>query len=148
MGFHCKVTPKNAPRKKDRNSKIHQIKLQLHVHSSIVQRQSTGKSVHIQHLFWESRLTGFLVCMNTVPGPVNLHTSPSPEDRPEIIPPEATLSRIYFVFQATRWPLSTMYLSPSASYFLISTIHTKSRGRSDQVAHIFPNDCTQTANPQ
>jgi hypothetical protein len=24
IGVHCKVTPKNAPRKKDRNSKIHQ----------------------------------------------------------------------------------------------------------------------------
>lgn len=136
------------PERKIGTRKSIKIKLQLHVHSSIVQRQPIGKSVNIQYLFWESRLTGFLVCMNTVPGPVNLHTSPSPEDRPEMIPPEATLSRMYFVFQATRWPLSTMYLSPSASYSLISTIHTKSRGRSDQVAHIFPNDRTQTANPQ
>ena len=30
--------------------------------------------------------------MNTVPGPVNLHTSPSPDARPEMMPPEATRS--------------------------------------------------------
>jgi hypothetical protein len=58
--------------------------------------------------------------MKTVPGPVNLHTNPSPEDRPEMMPPEATRSRIYFVFQATRWPLSTIYLSPSTSYFSLA----------------------------
>ena len=54
--------------------------------------------------------------MKTVPGPVNLHTKPSPEARPEIKPPEATRSRMYLVFQATRCPLSTMYFSPSTSY--------------------------------
>ena len=36
---------------------------------------------------------GFLVCMNTVPGPENLQTSPSPELSPEIIPPLATRSK-------------------------------------------------------
>ena len=58
---------------------------------------------------------GFLVCMNTVPGPENLQTSPSPLLMPEIIPPLATRSITYLQFQATRWPLSMMYFSPSTS---------------------------------
>jgi hypothetical protein len=53
----------------------------------------------------------FLVCMNTVPGPVNLHTSPSPDAMLDRIPPEATRSRTYLQFQATRCPLSMMYFS-------------------------------------
>lgn len=48
----------------------------------------------------------FLVCMYTVPGPVNRHARPSPELRPEMIPPEATRSILYLQFHATRWPLS------------------------------------------
>lgn len=62
-----------------------------------------------------TRLTAFLVWMNTVPGPVNLHTRPSPDAKPEMMPPDATRSITYFVFQATRWPLSTMYFSCSTS---------------------------------
>lgn len=54
---------------------------------------------------------GFLVCINTVPGPVNLHTSPSPAAILAMIPPEDTRSRTYLQFQATRWPLSMMYFS-------------------------------------
>lgn len=53
----------------------------------------------------------FLVCMKTVPGPVNLHTSPSPDDIFDKMPPEATRSRTYLQFHATRWPLSMMYFS-------------------------------------
>lgn len=64
----------------------------------------------------DKRRTAFLVWIKTVPGPVNLHTNPSPDARPEMMPPEDTRSRTYFVFQATRCPLSTMYFSPSASY--------------------------------
>ena len=52
----------------------------------------------------------------TVPGPVNLQTRPSPELMPDMSPPEATRSRMYLQFQATRWPLSTMYFSPSAIF--------------------------------
>jgi len=59
---------------------------------------------------------GFLVCINTVPGPVNLHTKPSPAVIFDSMPPEATRSSTYLQFQATRWPLSMMYLSPSCSY--------------------------------
>lgn len=44
----------------------------------------------------------FLVCINTVPGPVNLHTRPSPAIIFDTIPPEATRSRTYLQFQATR----------------------------------------------
>ena len=61
------------------------------------------------------RHTAFLVWIKTVPGPVNLQTRPSADDMPEMRPPEATRSSMYFVFHATRWPLSTMYFSPSAS---------------------------------
>jgi hypothetical protein len=50
----------------------------------------------------ELERTGFLVCKNIVPGPVNLHTKPSPDVNPEMIPPDATLSRTYFVFHATK----------------------------------------------
>ena len=62
-------------------------------------------------------LTEFRVCINTTPGPVNLHTRPSPDAMPEMMPPEATRWTVYFALQATRWPLSTMYFSPSASCF-------------------------------
>lgn len=65
----------------------------------------------------------FRVCMKTVPGPacshqrvdfelncgnvpVNLQTRPSPEETFEMMPPEATRSRTYLQFHATRWPLS------------------------------------------
>lgn len=65
-------------------------------------------------------LTAFLVWIKTVPGPVNLHTSPSPEARPEMMPPEATLSSTYLVFHASRCPLSTMYFSPSTSCLVVS----------------------------
>jgi hypothetical protein len=58
---------------------------------------------------------GFLVCMNTVPGPENLHTSPSPADKLLMMPPDAMRSSTYLQFQATRWPLSMMYFSPSRS---------------------------------
>jgi hypothetical protein len=59
---------------------------------------------------------GFLVCINTVPGPVNLHTRPSPADMFDKMPPEATRSSTYLQFHATRWPLSMMYFSSFASY--------------------------------
>lgn len=59
---------------------------------------------------------GFRVCINTVPGPVNLHTKPSPDAKFDMIPPEATRSRMYLQFQATRWPLSMMYFSSFWSY--------------------------------
>ena len=59
--------------------------------------------------------TGCLDCKRTVPGPVNLQTSPSPEVRPEMMPPLATRSITYLQFQATRWLLSIMYLSPSCN---------------------------------
>jgi hypothetical protein len=66
----------------------------------------------------------FLVCMKTVPGPVNLHTSPSPECMFDNKPPEATRSRTYLQFHATRCPLSMMYFSFSWSYTIqISTQH-------------------------
>lgn len=88
-----------------------------HASSAIVQKRSaTVSTIHHSQM---GILTGFLVCMKTVPGPVNLHTRPSPEDKPEIIPPEATRSSIYLVFHATKWPLSTIYLSPSASFRLL-----------------------------
>jgi hypothetical protein len=51
------------------------------------------------------------VCMKTVPGPVNLHTRPSPAIMLEMMPPDATRSRTYLQFHATRWPLSMMYFS-------------------------------------
>lgn len=57
------------------------------------------------------KAVGFLVCMKTVPGPVNLHTKPSPEVLPDMIPPLAARSSTYLQFQATRWPLSMMYFS-------------------------------------
>ena len=104
-----------------------------HGYSSIVQKRPVGILISKHMSTAHRKLTGFLVCMNTVPGPVNLQTKPSPEESPEMIPPDATRSRIYFVFQATRWPLSTMYLSPSTSclirqLFLWSLIlHTNSR---------------------
>lgn len=64
--------------------------------------------------------------MNTVPGPVNLHTRPSPDAKPEMMPPDATRSITYFVFQATRCPLSTMYFSPSTScHGFISALETE-----------------------
>lgn len=56
--------------------------------------------------------------MNTVPGPENLQTSPSPLLMPEMMPPLATRSITYLQFQATRWPLSMMYFSPSTSWGL------------------------------
>ena len=43
--------------------------------------------------------------------PVNLHTRPSPELRPDMMPPLATRSRIYLQFHATRCPLSMIYFS-------------------------------------
>lgn len=57
----------------------------------------------------------FRVCINTVPGPVNLHTRPSPAIILDTMPPEATRSRTYLQFQATRWPLSMMYFSSFCS---------------------------------
>ena len=57
----------------------------------------------------------FLVCMKTVPGPVNLQTRPSPAVMLLMIPPLATRSRTYLQFHATRWPLSMMYFSLAAS---------------------------------
>lgn len=85
-----------------------------------------------------AKAAGFLVCMKMDPGPthneisqylvlvmvgwrkregknapVNLHTKPSAAERPEMRPPEATRSSLYSQFQATRWPLSMMYFSPS-----------------------------------
>jgi hypothetical protein len=58
----------------------------------------------------------FLVCIKTVPGPVNLHTNPSPDAIFDRIPPDATRSRTYLQFQATRCPLSMMYFSSFWSY--------------------------------
>jgi hypothetical protein len=58
----------------------------------------------------------FLVCKNIDPGPVNLQTKPSAEAMLEIRPPEATRSSLYSQFQATRWPLSTIYFSLAWSY--------------------------------
>ena len=52
-----------------------------------------------------------------MPGPVNLHTSPSPAIMFDMIPPEATRSITYLQFQATRWPLSMMYFSSFCSCF-------------------------------
>jgi hypothetical protein len=124
-----------------------------HAHSSIVQTQSMQQLVS---LFAEiittldKKLTGFLVCMKIVPGPVNLHTNPSPLDNPEMMPPEATLSRIYFVFQATRWPLSTIYLSPSASYIsLLALVYlTTGEDAKHGKTYIFPNNRPHTTNPE
>lgn len=65
---------------------------------------------------YNENAAGFRVCMKTLPGPVNLHTNPSPELRPEIIPPLATRSSTYSQFHATRCPLSMIYFSPSRSY--------------------------------
>lgn len=48
------------------------------------------------------KLTAFLVWIKTVPGPVNLHTRPSPDAKPEMIPPDATRSMTYLVFHATK----------------------------------------------
>lgn len=67
---------------------------------------------------------GFLVCMKTVPGPVNLQTSPSPLLMPDMIPPLATRSITYLQFQATRWPLSMMYFSPSTSWTRAGNVST------------------------
>lgn len=64
--------------------------------------------------------TGFRVWIKTVPGPVNLQTSPSAEAMFEMMPPDATRSRMYLVFQATKCPLSTMYFSSSTSCDLVS----------------------------
>lgn len=63
--------------------------------------------------------------MYTVPGPVNLHTRPSPELIPLMRPPDATRSRTYLQFHATRWPLSMMYRSFSTNYDrdVVSKIH-------------------------
>lgn len=72
--------------------------------------------------------TGFLVCINTVPGPVNLQTKPSPELIAEMMPPLATRSRMYLVFHATRWPLSTMYFSPSWSCTMLVKGHGRIHG--------------------
>jgi len=47
--------------------------------------------------------------------PVNLHTKPSPALRLLMIPPDATRSRLYLQFHATRCPLSMMYFSFSRS---------------------------------
>lgn len=66
--------------------------------------------------------------MNTVPGPVNLHTRPSPDAKPEMMPPDATRSITYFVFQATRCPLSTMYFSPSTSCHDFISVLSLDRG--------------------
>jgi hypothetical protein len=55
-------------------------------------------------------------CMNTVPGPVNLHTRPSLAAKLLMIPPDAIRSSVYLQFHATRCPLSMMYFSPSRSY--------------------------------
>jgi hypothetical protein len=71
----------------------------------------------------------FLVCINTVPGPVNLHTSPSPDAIFDRIPPDATRSRTYLQFQATRCPLSMMYFSSFWSYATCQ--HTCLRHRED-----------------
>jgi len=59
--------------------------------------------------------TGLRVCMNTVPGPTNLHTRPSLAAKLLIMPPDAIRSSVYLQFHATRWPLSMMYFSPSRS---------------------------------
>ena len=59
--------------------------------------------------------TGLRVCINTVPGPTNLHTRPSLAAKLLIMPPDAIRSSVYLQFHATRWPLSMMYFSPSRS---------------------------------
>lgn len=53
-------------------------------------------------LMYTANAFGFLVCMNTVPGPVNLQTNPSPALMPEMMPPLATRSSTYLQFHATR----------------------------------------------
>jgi len=77
--------------------------------------------------------------------PVNLQTRPSPAANPEMIPPLATRSITYSQFQATRWPLSTMYFSPAPIFrcrqqFGVSVNHDNT--------HVFPDDSTQTREPQ
>lgn len=62
-----------------------------------------------------AKACAFLVCMKIVPGPVNLHTNPSPAIMFDTMPPDATRSRTYLQFQATRWPLSMMYFSSFCS---------------------------------
>src|ERR1700761_8180115 len=95
--------------------------------------------------------------MYTVPGPENLHTRPSPEEMPEMMPPEATRSRTYLQFQATRWPLSMMYFSPSTSWGGVvlekrSKPKTKGWGRLERVkggqTHVFPEHGSKRAHPQ
>jgi len=49
-----------------------------------------------------AKACALLVCMNTVPGPVNLQTNPSPAIIFDTIPPDATRSRTYLQFHATR----------------------------------------------
>lgn len=96
---------------------------------------------------------GFLVCKKTVPGPVNLQTRPSPDAMPEMIPPDAMRSITYFVFQATKWPLSIMYRSPSCNCGLISVVLRQAspawmNKKGDKVeAYIFADNGTETGNP-
>ena len=85
--------------------------------------------------------------MNTVPGPENLQTSPSPLLMPEMIPPLATRSITYLQFQATRWPLSMMYFSPSTSYDLCKYLSHDAPGWKRET-YIFPNDSPEARQPQ
>lgn len=93
-------------------------------------------------------LTGFRVWIYTVPGPVNLHTRPSPEASPDIIPPDATRSMTYFVFQAIKCPLSTMYFSPSTSCFHISGYSRYGNGVGYHDTYVFLDDGTKAEQPE
>lgn len=96
-----------------------------------------------------TRLTAFLVWMNTVPGPVNLHTRPSPDAKPEMMPPDATRSITYFVFQATKWPLSTIYFSPSTScHGLYQHAATVTQNFCSGKTYILPDNGAETRQPQ
>jgi hypothetical protein len=79
--------------------------------------------------------------MYTVPGPENLQTKPSPDEIPLMIPPEATRSRTYLQFHATRCPLSMMYFSPSTSYINVSIkkkMHCRGRAQLTSFLMIAP----------
>jgi hypothetical protein len=92
-----------------------------------------------------AKACAFLVCINTVPGPVNLHTSPSPEAIFDSIPPDATRSSTYLQFQATRWPLSMMYFSLAANYTHIAL--AREVGGIGRKTYIFPDNCPKARAP-